>query len=119
MSTDALHISLPDVALLARVQRPPVSMWRRRYAESSTPFPTPVITQGTQAFFDGHQVVDWLETTGLGRNPDARADLAAFAALADTRADDDAVFAGLTALLCLSRFVDRLPTDAAELEDLA
>ncbi|WP_214401734.1 hypothetical protein [Pseudonocardia lacus] len=119
MTVDVLHVSLPDVALLARVQRPPVSMWRRRFAGSGTPFPAPVHVRGTQPFFDGHAVVDWLETTGLGRNPHARDDLAAFAALAGTGEDDDTVFAGLTALLCLSSFDVRLPTDGDDLEDLA
>lgn len=119
MSVDVLHVTLPDVALLARVQRPPVSMWRSRYAGSGTPFPAPVHTRGTQPFFDGYAVVDWLETTGLGRNPGARDDLAAFAALAGTSEDDDTVFAGLTALLCLSLFDVRLPTDRGALEDLA
>lgn len=119
MPVDVLHVSLPDVALLARVQRSPVSMWRTRFAESSTPFPAPVRVQGAQPFFDGYAVVDWLETTGLGRNPAARDDLAAFAALAGTDRDDDSVFAGLTALLCLSRFDVRLPTDADDLADLA
>ena len=119
MSVDVLHVSLPDVALLARVQRSPVSMWRSRYAGSSTPFPAPVHTRGAQPIFDGYAVVDWLEKTGLGRNPDARDDLAAFAALAGTGQDDDTVFAGLTALLCLSRFDIRLPTEGGDLTDLA
>ena len=116
---DALHISLPDVALLARVQRAPVSMWLQRYAASATPFPSPAAVRRGQALFDGHQVVDWLETTGRGRNPDARSDLAAFAALAGADLTDDTAFAGLTALLCLGRAVDPLPTDADELLDLA
>ena len=116
---DALHISLPDVALLARVQRAPVSMWLQRYAGSCTPFPAPAAVRRGQSFFDGHQVVKWLETTGRGRNPDARSDLAAFAALAHADITDDTVFAGVTALLCLGRAVDPLPTDAVELLDLA
>lgn len=119
MRVDALRISLPDIALLARVQRPSVSMWRSRFAESSTPFPAPVVMQGAQPLFDGHAVVDWLETTGLGNNPEARTDLAAFAALAGTDESDAVVFAGLTALLCLSRFDVRLPVDADDLVDLA
>lgn len=119
MSVDVLHLGLPGVALLARVQRPPVSMWRSRFAGSDTPFPAPVRMRGTQPYFDGYAVVDWLETTGLGRNPDARNDLAAFAALAGTGEDDDTVFAGLTALLCLSRFDVRLPTDRDDLAELA
>lgn len=114
-----LHVSLPDVALLARVRRAPVSVWRTRYTRSSTPFPEPATVRGNQELFDGDQVVDWLETTGLGKNPDARADLAAFAALADAPLDDDVVFAGVTALLCLTRVNGSLPMDANDLLDLA
>ena len=34
-----LQLSLPDVARLAGVQRPVVSMWRRRYEAAERPFP--------------------------------------------------------------------------------
>jgi len=64
-------LSLADVAKLAGVKRPVVSMWRKREL-AGAPFPA--------ADADGHfaadEIVDWLEMTGRGNNPEARADLA-------------------------------------------
>ncbi|NMH97986.1 hypothetical protein [Pseudonocardia acidicola] len=116
---DTLYLGLADVALLARVRRAPVTMWRRRYASTATPFPQPVATRGAQQLFDGDEVVTWLETTGRGNNPAAREDLAGFAVLADTDLDDPVIFAGLTALLCLSRYTDGLSTVHDDLLDEA
>lgn len=117
---DTLHLGLPEVALLAKVQRAPVSMWISRYAGSSTPFPGPAAVRGSQRLYDGEAVVRWLEDTGRGNNRTPRADLAAFAALADADPDTDEVtFAGVTALLCLGRYVDGLPVDHDDLLDEA
>jgi hypothetical protein len=83
-STDipsGMLISLPDIALLAAVQRPVASMWRRRPARIGGPFPPAVIKAGRQELFDAAAVAEWLEVTGRGNNRNARADLAAFAAL--------------------------------------
>lgn len=96
-----LHLSLSDVAHLARVQRPVVSMWRSRAAASDLPFPKALDGVGAERF-DVAAVVDWLEASGRGNNPDVRADAAAYALPAGiSLRDDPAVFAGLTALLCL------------------
>ena len=46
-----LLISLPDVARLAEVQRPVVSMWRKRSAPSSRPFPPSVPVEGAHEMF--------------------------------------------------------------------
>jgi hypothetical protein len=117
--TSELLISLPDVALLAHVQRPVVSMWRRRWAPSGAPFPRPILVDGGRELFDAAAVAEWLESTGRGNNRDVGADLAAFAALRDAPLREPAVLAGLTALLCLITITGRLPEDGDELLDLA
>lgn len=116
---DGVVIGRSDIALLAKVRRPLVSMWPDRGARAGVPFPSPLPDAGPPDLFDGAQVVDWLETTGLGRNPDARADLAAFGVLTDAPRTDPAVLAGVTALLCLLVVAGELPVDHDELLDLA
>jgi hypothetical protein len=102
----SLLISLADVARLARVQRPVVSMWRSRSAATGTPFPPLVERVGAQERFDADQVVSWLELTGRGNNPDVRAEVAAFASLAGVSSQGErALFDGLTALLTLKTIV--------------
>ena len=96
-----LSISLSDIALLANVQRPVVSMWRTRSAHTSMPFPAPTAVERGQERFDARQIADWLEATGRGNNSQARDDVAAFASVDGARIDDPAVFNALTALLCL------------------
>ncbi|MGH4001362.1 MAG: hypothetical protein ACRDTJ_28325, partial [Pseudonocardiaceae bacterium] len=101
-SSVPLHMSLVDIARLAKVQRPVVSMWRRRNRTSATPFPEPSITVRGEERFDAGEVVDWLERTGRGNNPNVREDCAAFASPEGMSAEDDRlVFDGLAALLCL------------------
>lgn len=75
----ALRLTLLDVSLLARVQRPVVSMWRTRSRTTGTPFPAPVETSNQQELFDADEVVSWLKQTGRGNNPDVAEDAAAFA----------------------------------------
>lgn len=97
-----LQLSLTDIARLAGVQRPVVSMWRRR-ALDGHPFPRPVAVVSGGERFDAVEVVAYLRDTARGKNPDARNDLAAHARLASVTALDESVaFDGLTALLCLS-----------------
>ena len=62
MSTteSALLMSMSDIAALARVQRPVVSVWRTRAARTNTPFPAPVVRDHGQEFFDASQVGSWL-----------------------------------------------------------
>src|SRR6478609_9790013 len=118
----SLRLGLADIADLANVRRPVVTVWRTRSAGTDYPFPAPVQVRGGQEWFDGPEVVGWLERTGRGNNPDAREDLAAFASL-DGRspAGDETVFLGLTALLCLTRITGRPfgPADADDVLDLA
>lgn len=115
-------ISLADVARLAQVQRPAVSMWRSRSAASDSPFPQPIDRSGSEERFDAEQVVSWLELTGRGNNPDVRADVAAFASLAGiSPLADERLFSGLTALLALKAVTGRqlAGLDAEALLDLA
>lgn len=77
-SGTTLTLSLMDVSLLARVQRPVVSMWRTRSRNTETPFPDAVGTSNDQELFDADEVVSWLQQTGRGNNPDAAEDAAAF-----------------------------------------
>jgi hypothetical protein len=116
-----LQMSLADVALLARVQRPVASIWRTRAADSDLPFPEPVARVGIEERFDVERVVEWLEATGRGRNPDARADAAAHSAPAGLSLRDPALFAGLTALLCVKAMTgaDLADSSTAAIIDLA
>lgn len=91
-------VSMADVAFLARVQRPVVTVWRRRYAGSPHPFPDPVRAEPPR--FDADQVLDWLGTTGLGNNPDPQTDLPALR-LRTEEGLDAAGAAGISATLVL------------------
>ncbi len=71
MIDSRMRLSLADVAKLAGVQRPVVTMWRKRALEGK-PFPA----ADEDGRFVPAEIVDWLEATGRGNNPDARADLA-------------------------------------------
>ncbi|MDQ0212648.1 hypothetical protein [Arthrobacter bambusae] len=64
----ALLMNLSDVAALAHVQRPVVSMWRKRSIGSAQPFPGPVALEGGREVFDADQVAAWLAVTGRGNN---------------------------------------------------
>jgi hypothetical protein len=55
-----LLISMRDIAELTRVQRPVVTMWRKRDKN----FPSPVGGDVTQPLFDPRQVTEWLADTG-------------------------------------------------------
>lgn len=116
----ALQITLSDIAQLAQVQRPVVSMWRSRSRKSGMPFPPAVAMHGRQELFDATAVTGWLAETGRGNNPHAADDAAAFAAPfgPDTRRTH---FAGLTALLALRCLTDQplAPLDAGHLLDCA
>ncbi|MPZ67196.1 MAG: hypothetical protein GEU83_17385 [Pseudonocardiaceae bacterium] len=117
-----LQMTLVDIARLAQVQRPVVSMWRSRSATSDTPFPPPVATVRGEERFDSDAIVAWLEHTGRGNNPDARDDVAGYASPMGLSAQDDAVvFHGLGALLCLREIAGARLTDLPddELLDLA
>jgi len=100
--TETMHMTLSDVAALAQVQRPVVSMWRKRSTGSAHPFPKPVALNGRLELFDSGHIAAWLTDTGLGNNPEAANDVAAFARMpgmtAGARGD---TFETLTALLTL------------------
>ncbi|ANS80268.1 hypothetical protein SGUI_2872 [Serinicoccus hydrothermalis] len=119
MTTDQPVLSLRAVAALAHVQRPVVSMWRSRSADSELPFPEPVAQRGRAELFGGDDIVSWLEASGRGNNPDARADVmlhAQPAELFDNDFGDE-----LEALLCLLRLTagERVGSTTDQIQDLA
>lgn len=103
LTTDhRLLLSLADIARVAQVQRPVVTMWRRRTGSARENFPQPVEGLPGPERFDARDVVDYLELTGRGNNPQAGADVAAFTELrAVCPLDPASLVDALTALLCL------------------
>lgn len=63
-------ITMQGIADLARVQRPVVSTWRRRFAEGQIRFPPPL--SGDTLLFDADEVARWLIETQHGNNSDAQ-----------------------------------------------
>lgn len=103
-----LEMSLSDVAALARVRRPVVSMWRSRAARTQRPFPSPLSRTSGRERFAAADIIDWLEQTRHGNHDDVRADAAAFASPPGLVLTGDArLFDGLTALLCLRAQTDQ------------
>lgn len=116
-TTSVLHVSLADVARLAGVQRPVVSMWRKREL-AGHPFPDPVGVIDGQERFDAFEVAGYLAATGRGNGHVAREDVAAHATLAGTDGLAEAVtVAGLTALLTLGVITD-LPLGELDAQDV-
>lgn len=93
MTDPAPTLTMRDIAALAHVSRPAVSMWRKRpTARGRTlPFPRPVMVVDRVERFDRDEVVAWLEQTGRGNNPEHAAD--APAASPPLEADLDVVVA--------------------------
>ena len=89
-------LTLQDVADLAKVRRPVVSMWRKRpmVRGVSMPFPDPVETVDGVARFTHTEVVDWLDRTGRGNNPEHHDDAPALAV------PDGAQLEDVVTLLC-------------------
>jgi hypothetical protein len=89
-------LTLQDVADLAKVQRPVVSMWRKRPVVRgvSIPFPAPVATVDGRARFSRDDVVDWLTRTGRGNNVEHDYDAPAISV------PDDAALEDVVTLLC-------------------
>ncbi|MFD6860320.1 helix-turn-helix transcriptional regulator [Rhodococcus sp. NPDC060090] len=109
-----LLLTKSDIASLAGVQRPVVSVWRTRYNDTDRPFPQPVRIDARQERFAAADVVDWLKERKLGNNDALAEDVAIHAALDHpTDADPESVFAGITALLCLKA---QLGTPLADLD---
>ncbi|MBO1268699.1 hypothetical protein [Arthrobacter cavernae] len=96
-----LRMTLSDVAALAKVQRPVVSMWRTRSAHGPAPFPQALAVERGLEVFDADEVAAWLEATGRGNNAEASGDAAAFAVRAGVGRDNRNVFDAVTALLAL------------------
>ena len=94
-------ITMSQIAALAEVQRPVVSMWRRRFRNAATPFPEPVERAGSQELFALDQVVDWLESTDHGNNPDVRDTAARRAQRVLTSSLPAERLVEISALLCL------------------
>lgn len=67
----ATLISMPEIAELAKVQRPVVSTWRRRYPE----FPKPASGDHTHPLFDAAEIANWLVKTGRAKRRDIDGDL--------------------------------------------
>ena len=114
--------TLSDIAELAHVRRPVVSMWRSRFAGGDRPFPAPLDRQGDREVFCLDGVVDWLEGTGHGNNPSVRQDAALVTALDVLDPPQRAVVThGLVALLALKAQlgVALAGLGAADLVDLA
>ena len=120
---EALRMTLSDVAALAQVQRPVVSMWRKRSAGSAHPFPEPAAQEGGRELFDADQVAGWLAATGRGNNPEAVSDAAAFARVPGAAAGSaqGTTLDALTALLTLKAMTGHAlgTLSTAELLDLA
>ncbi len=97
MTTRQPMLTLQDIADLASVQRPVVSMWRRRPRVRGrvVPFPAPIALIDGAERFDREAVVAWLEDTGRGNNNEPRQDAPALS-VPDGAGVEDAV-----SLLCL------------------
>ena len=78
-------LSMQDIADLAGVSRPVVTVWRGRNAQSDTPIPDPVTD--TDLRFDADQVAEWLRVTGRGNNANAADDVMIHSSLLDAAAD--------------------------------
>lgn len=102
MMRPSTTLTLADAARLAKVERPVVSMWRTRLAESDSPFPDPLSVQRGGEVFDGHAVASWLIETRHGNNPDAVLDLEAHSVVTYLTAKGEAAFGAMTALLALA-----------------
>jgi hypothetical protein len=95
-----------DIAELAAVRRPVVTMWRRRHAD----FPVPITGSSAQPLFDPRAVADWLVSTGRVERERVEPDLSLYtlAGLGGRLPPDDLV-AYITALICLRQLDDDEP----------
>lgn len=95
-------LTMSEIATLAQVQRPVVTMWASRYRGTDRPFPSPTEVRGKQRRYDGDEIVQWIQARELGNNDALDENLCLYAAL-DTGIDigEDTVLEGISALLCL------------------
>lgn len=98
MASGVPTLGLQDIADLARVRRPVVSMWRNRTRVRGqyVPFPDPVEVSGGTERFRRDDVVEWLERTGRGNNTEANLDAPALSVPDDVTMDE------LVTWLCLA-----------------
>lgn len=116
-------LSMADIAALTHVQRPVVTMWRKRpsVAGQVIPFPAPVEVRNGMELFSTDDMVEWLSATGRGNNPQAAEDAGAYVRpprLPGARVDELDL---AEALLCLKALADATLADLSvpELLDLA
>lgn len=93
------ELSLSDVARLARVSRPVVTMWTKR-PKNGLCFPA----QDAEGRVDADELVDWLEATGRGNNPEARAEVALRRAVSQQAPTDE--LEAMLALLAARAVID-------------
>src|SRR3954470_17637246 len=86
-------VTMSEIARLANVTRQAVTNWRSRPA--SSPFPGSVKVVGGIEQFDRDEVLDWLDETGRGKNPEARLDAPAVATPANLDLDRAVVLLAL------------------------
>ena len=98
LAVPALLMSMTEIAELAKVQRPVVTMWRRRHRN----FPPAAGGDAAQPLFDPRQVADWLISTGRADRDQIEPELSLYTltGLADQYPGTDLV-AAVTALICL------------------
>lgn len=65
MTTDPILIGIPEIALIAKVSRPAVSNWRKRYDD----FPEPRVQTESGVLFDLQAVEEWLLARGKIEEP--------------------------------------------------
>lgn len=104
-------MSLADVARLAGVQRPVVSMWRRRPVRN-VPFPSPQ----PDGRFLADDVVSYLRTTGRGNNPEP--ELSSELAVTASPAADPGDRADILALLAARAILGLDAVTGVDTEDL-
>lgn len=84
-SVHEAYLTMSGIAALAGVQRPVVSMWRKRPRARGRviPFPKPADYVDGVERFSAREIVEWLELSGRGTNPEARDDALAHSAFPD------------------------------------
>ncbi|MDO5512693.1 DNA-binding protein [Corynebacterium sp.] len=93
-------VTMNQIAELAGVRRPVVSVWRSRFADSPQPFPQPL--DAPTLLFDAAEVGRWLDSTGRGNNSEARADAVMFSTLLESAATRLSAASALLLLHALS-----------------
>lgn len=109
-----LLMSMTEIAELARVQRPVVTTWRRRYRD----FPAPGGGDAMSPLFDSRQVADWLIATGRDREGRIETDLSlhTLAGLGTGMAPRD-LLAVVTTLICLRATDDEALAASGDVRD--